>query len=109
MQAAPDAMAAMTRVRFRKNPKGKEQSHRPKDQNDDQARTYRAPSDLERHQQPRLRDLIGEGAGGRERLLLLVGRRREGAEKAFMARRDASGTDTDRRFGSAASELQKAL
>ena len=51
------------------------------------------PSDLERHQQPRLRDLIGEGAGGRESLLLLVGRRREGAEKGFYGppRRERNG------------------
>ena len=84
MQAAPDAMAATTTAfDFAKIPKAKNRATAQKDQNDDQARTDGPPGDLEGHQEPRLRDLIGEGAGGRESLLLLVGRRREGAEKGF--------------------------
>src|ERR1700677_1686177 len=96
------------RIRFRKDSESEKQHDRPKDQNEDQTRTDRAARDLKGHQEPRSCDLIGEGAHGGERLLLFFIRRRERAEKALMTFRDASGTDTDRRFGSTESEPQNA-
>ena len=69
------------RVRFRKDPKSKEQRNRPKDQNEDQARAHGTASDLKGHQEPRSRDLISEGAHRCESLLLLFSCRRERAKK----------------------------
>ena len=60
------------RIRFRKDSESEKQRDRPKDQNDDQTRTDRAARDLKGHQEPRSCDLIGEGAHGRESLLLLL-------------------------------------
>src|ERR1700744_3700987 len=70
-------------VRFRKDPEGEEQRNRPEGQNSDQTRTHGTPCHLEGHQQARLCDLVGEGADGGESLLLLFGRRGEGAEEGF--------------------------
>ncbi len=71
------------RIRFRKDSESEKQRDRPKDQNDDQALTDRPARDLKGHQEPRSCDLIGEGAHGRESMLLIFGRRREGAEKSL--------------------------